>query len=205
MIVPCAVFAGAAATWGRRHWNHPAGFAPCFVLLAVLATLTWRQSRMYADAETLYRTTIDRNPNCWLAHNNLGEVLTHRGRFGEAQVQFQKAVDIRPYMIDLNNLAWSLATSPEASLRNGAKAVETARRAMELSDGRQPAILDTLAAAYAEAGRFPEAVETVRKAIALASEQKQPDVEESLREKIAIYEAGKPFRETPQAAAAARH
>ena len=107
-------------------------------------------------------------------------------------------------MIDLNNLAWSLATSPEASLRNGAKAVETARRAMELSDGRQPAILDTLAAAYAEAGRFPEAVETVRKAIALASEQKQPDVEESLREKIAIYEAGKPFRETPQAAAAAR-
>ena len=67
MIVPCAVFAGAAATWGRRHWNHPAGFAPCFVLLAVLATLTWRQSRMYADAETLYRTTIDRNPNCWLA------------------------------------------------------------------------------------------------------------------------------------------
>ena len=48
-------------------------------LLAILATLTFRQSRMYADKETLYRTTLDRNPNCWLVQNNLGNLLSDEG------------------------------------------------------------------------------------------------------------------------------
>ena len=65
--------------------------------------------------------------------------------------------------------AWMLATNPNASVRNGAEAVELAQRAVELSGGREPAILDTLAAAYAEAGRFPEAVKTAQRAAALAS------------------------------------
>ena len=71
----------------------------------------------------------------------------------------------------MNCLAWVLATCPEASVRNGAEAVELARRAVKLSDGREPAILGTLAAAYAEAGRFPEAVQTARKALELATQQ----------------------------------
>ena len=57
-------------------------------------------------------------------------------------------------------MAWLLATSPEASLRDGARAVELAQRAVRLTGGREPDALDTLAAAYAEAGRFAEAVET---------------------------------------------
>ncbi len=81
MIVPCAMFAAVAATLGhRRLWHRPAGYVWCIALLAVLAGLTWQQSRMYADAETLYRTTIDRNPNCWMAYNNLGNrMLARRG------------------------------------------------------------------------------------------------------------------------------
>jgi tetratricopeptide (TPR) repeat protein len=64
--------------------------------LALLAVMSWRQSRMYADVESLYQTTIDRNPDCWMAHTNLGVVLAARGQFDEAIAQYQKALDIKP-------------------------------------------------------------------------------------------------------------
>ena len=82
----------------------------CLGLLATLATLTWRQSRMYADVETLYRTTIDRNPDCWLAHNNLGLALAGRGQVDEAIAHYQKALEIKPdYAEAHNNLGIALA------------------------------------------------------------------------------------------------
>ncbi len=73
-------------------WNRPAGYTACLLLLAILATLSWRQSRMYADLETLYRVTIDRNPDCWMANYNLGVFLADHQRFDEAEVQFQLAL-----------------------------------------------------------------------------------------------------------------
>jgi hypothetical protein len=65
-----------------------------------------------------------------------------------------------------------------------------------LSGGREPAVLDTLAAAYAEAGRFPEAVETARRAQALATQQSKRPLVEALAARIALYEARAPFHET---------
>jgi tetratricopeptide (TPR) repeat protein len=94
-----------------------------------------------------------------------------------------------------NNLAWLLATCPDASVRDGAKAIELAQQAVKLSGGKDPGFLDTLAAAYAEAGHFFQAVETARKALVLAKQQKQQLLVHSLRARIALYEAGKPFRE----------
>ena len=73
--------------------------------------------------------------------------------------------------------------------------MELAQRAVKLSGGQDPAILGTLAAAYAEAGRFSEAVQTARKAADLAVQQKQQPLADALRAKIALYEAGKPFRQ----------
>ncbi len=61
-----------------RLSSRPAGYLLCLMLLAALATLTWRQSQMYGDIETLYGKTIAENPDCWLAHNNLGNVLQSR-------------------------------------------------------------------------------------------------------------------------------
>ncbi len=103
----------------------------------------------------------------------------------------------------LNDTAWMLATNPNASIRNGAEAVELAERAVQLSDGREPAIMGTLAAAYAEAGKFPEAVQTGRKALELATQQNKQSLAESIKAKIPLYEAGTPFREIPQAASSA--
>ena len=100
----------------------------------------------------------------------------------------------------LNDTAWMLATNPNASIRNGAEAVELAQRAVQLSDNREPAILNTLAAAYAEAGRFSEALETARKAANLAARQNNRPLAESIKAKIPLYDAGTPFREMPQPA-----
>jgi len=66
------------------------------MLLLVLGILTWRQCGMYADQETLWRVTMAKNPNSWLAHNNLGKELLRTGRVDEAIIQYQKAVEIEP-------------------------------------------------------------------------------------------------------------
>ncbi len=100
----------------------------------------------------------------------------------------------------LNDTAWVLATNPNASIRNGTEAVGLAQRAVRLSDGKEPAVLGTLAAAYAEAGRFSEAVQTARKALDLATEQNKQSLAESLKAKMALYEAGTPFRDIQQSA-----
>jgi tetratricopeptide (TPR) repeat protein len=89
-----------------------------------------------------------------------------------------------------NNLAWLLATSPKASLRNGDKAVELAQQANALTGGKNPNILDTLAAAFAEAGRFDDAMRTAQKALELARAAGQQDLVEELNGEMKRYEAG---------------
>ena len=68
----------------------------CAMLLLVLGTLTWKQCGMYVDAVTLWQTTLRRNPDCWIAHNNLGIRLSQKGRTDEAIPHFQKALEIKP-------------------------------------------------------------------------------------------------------------
>ena len=70
------------------------GFAA--VVLPLLGALTWQQSRMYTDMETLWRTTLARNPACWMAHINLGSALFSKGQIDEATSQFQEAVRLKP-------------------------------------------------------------------------------------------------------------
>jgi Flp pilus assembly protein TadD len=83
-------------------------------------------------------------------------------------------------------------------LRNGAEAVELARRAAGLSKENDPAILDTLAAALAEQGNYAEAVATARRALDLATRQNSAALAGELREAIATYEAQAPWRESPK-------
>jgi tetratricopeptide (TPR) repeat protein len=341
----------------------------CGTLLAVLCVLTWRQCGMYANIETLWRTTLAWNPNSSLAHNNLGNIFLQNGRVDEAMKQFQKALDIEPrYALAHNNLgaalyqkgqvdeavahyqkaleiepryaqahnnlgivlfqkgqvdeamahfqkalaiqpnnaeiynnfgnallgkgeaagaircfqkaveiapdfagaqenlglilfqkgqvdeaivhyqkavalqpvnaefqynlgyalflkgetrgaiahyqrslelqpqnaiagknlAWILATCPEASVRNGPKAVELAEQAARLSGGTNSIFIGTLAAAYAEAGRFSEAVEMAQRARQLAADQNNAALVDVLQMQIGLYQAGTPFRDASQ-------
>jgi Flp pilus assembly protein TadD len=95
----------------------------------------------------------------------------------------------------LNDTAWLLATSPDASIRNGPEAVTLAERAVQLSHHQEPAILGTLAAAYAEARRFADAVQVATQAMQLAARVNNPNLVESLKAKIPLYRDKTPFRE----------
>jgi tetratricopeptide (TPR) repeat protein len=87
-----------------------------------------------------------------------------------------------------------LATAPEASQRNGSKALELARQANLLTGGENPFILRTLAAACAEAGRFAEAVETAQHALRLAEAQSNMALAGTLQTELKFYQAGTPWR-----------
>ena len=95
----------------------------------------------------------------------------------------------------LNNLAWILATSPDDGLRNGTEAVRLAERACELTHYDEPLFIGTLAAAYAESGRFPEAVTTAEKAEQLATTAGLTDVAAKNRQLLELYRAGKSYHE----------
>ena len=131
------------------------------------------------------------------AYNCLGFIFLRQGQAGEAVANFQKALELQPNNADAHKyLAWIMATCPDASVRNGTQAVELAEQAEQLSGGGNPAILATLAAAYAEAGRFPEAVTTAQKALQLVESQTNAaSVINDLQTQIKCYQAGLPFRD----------
>ena len=131
---------------------------------------------------------------------NFRKALQTNPRNAIAMKQWNLAIDLHPGDVRLlDAMAWLLATSPEASLRNGAKAVELAQRAARLSGGREPAILDTLAAAYAEAGRFGEAIETADRARKLAVDRGNHALAEAIEKRLALYRKKVPFRDAPPA------
>ncbi len=94
-------------------------------------------------------------------------------------------------------MAWILATSVDSSVRNGSEALVLARRAAQLTAGKNPMALDALAAAYAETGKFADAIQTARTALDLARQANDEAVMDSLKDRIALYEEGKPFRSPP--------
>ncbi len=305
------------------------------LVVASLGTLTWRQAATYTDIETLWRTTLARNPECWMAQTNLGLVLLQKGeiddgiahyrlalqmqpdswdaeynlgtallgkgqvdeailhcekavamrptdpdaqvslgdalfqkgRIDEAIAHYQKAITVHPdhflarYSLGhallekgeldsaiqvcrsalllrpsdadcqttlaialeekgnpaeaiqhyqnalefapqsistLTNLAWLLATSQDASLRNGLKAVELAKQADRLVGGTNALVLRTLAAAYGENGEFANAIRTAQSAMQLARMHGEDALRMDLDQQIALYKLGMPYRDTPK-------
>ena len=95
----------------------------------------------------------------------------------------------------LNRAGWLLATSADPQVRNGPRAVDLALHATRLTNGQDVVSLDTLAAAYAEVGRFAEAAATATEAIRLASRQRRADILPEIEARLALYRAGRPFRQ----------
>ena len=101
----------------------------------------------------------------------------------------------------LNDLAWQRATCPEAELRDGRAAVKLAQQAVRLADARSPEILDTLAAAYAEAGMFSQATAAISEALDLARQQNKADLVEKLKARLWLYNVLEtPYHQPPKAA-----
>ncbi|MCI0746899.1 MAG: tetratricopeptide repeat protein, partial [Verrucomicrobia subdivision 3 bacterium] len=140
--------------------------------------------------------TVNLRPQHALAHRYLADALGAAGRVGEAMQHYRQTLKIDPKQFEAaNNLAWQLATSPDASLRDGKEAVRLAEIACELTEYRVPQMLGTLAAACAEAGDFTRAVEYARKAELLATQQHNAQLAERNRQLRQKYEAQQPHRE----------
>ena len=145
--------------WSHRRWL--CGMTSSLVLV-ILMECAWRQTFFLVQQRSAWTHTLACTSQNSVAHGSLGLVLANRGQFGEATTHYRKAIKIKANFAQThNNLAWLQATCPEATLRNGVEAIKHAQHANQLTGGRLPDMLDTLAAAYAEAGRFPEAAATV--------------------------------------------
>jgi tetratricopeptide (TPR) repeat protein len=161
------------------------------------------------EAMAQFTETLSLAPQHPDAHFQLAVLLAKQGKTAEAVAQYRLAKNVPPSAPDsgvMNNLAWILAASPSPELRNGAEAVKLAARACELDNGRQPMFLGTLAAAYAEAGRFDEAVATAQQAhdlaLKLAAEAHKPAEEKAAKdlaarnlELLEIYRSRQPYHE----------
>jgi hypothetical protein len=95
----------------------------------------------------------------------------------------------------MNNLAWDLATNPDAKKRNGTKAIELALRACSATQYKQAIFIGTLAAAYAEAGRFEDAIKTAAQAQSLAAAEGQKELATRNAELLNLYRARVPYHE----------
>ncbi len=333
-IGPIALASAGIVTLSDRFTHYRAVIVSAALLVvAGFGTLTWRQAATYSDIETLWRTTLARNPECWMAHTNIGIVFLQQGKIDDAiahyrlalQMQadswdaeynlgtalvakgqvdeailhceravgmrptdpdaqvslgdallrkgriddaidhyqkammaradhflaryglcqallekgeldsaiqvcrsalvlwpldadchtalaialeekgepaeaiehYEKALEVAPRSIStLTNLAWLLATSPDASLRNGPKALDLASQAERLVGGTNTLVLRTLAAAYAENGQFANAIRTARSAMELARMHGENSLATDLDQQIALYQLRMPYRHT---------
>lgn len=199
-----------SAYWQNREtlWTHTLACTTDNDLAHVnLGTVFYQEGKM-DEAIAQYKMALQIIPNNTSVHVdrtktlleslhfNLAEALLRKGRAEEASAQYQMALQIEPADAEVqNNLAWLLATCPQASLRDGDKAVQLARQANEAADGKNPVILGTLAAALAETRHFGDAVQSARKAIELARAAGRQDLATRLNEELQRYAVGLPLHQ----------
>ena len=171
--------------------------------IAALALATRSELRHWRDSEALFRRALAVTEGSFIAHAQLGAALLEQGRGAEAAAQWEEAVRLRPDFLEAaNNLAWLLATTPDAALRDPARALAVAESAARLAEADRDAapaelasVLDTLAAAQAAAGRFPAAATTAARAADLAASAGDAPLAADLRGRAALYRAGLPYVE----------
>ncbi|MGD0429285.1 MAG: tetratricopeptide repeat protein [Candidatus Acidiferrales bacterium] len=150
------------------------------------------------EAIDAWLNTVRIRPNFAAGHENLGYAFYLQGKFADSLTHLRLALDADPDRVsDLNLAASLLATCPDGSVRNGKDAVALADHAQTLTHAQDPAILDTLSAAYAETGRFPQAMEVERHAIAVATQQGKTSLTATLEAHLSRYQSNKPLREPP--------
>lgn len=137
-----------------------------------------------------YLAALRLEPESAVAHGKVADLLARQGKMEDAVGHYREALRSSPDQMGVaNSLAWLLATSRDPRVRDAAEAVRLAERACKATDFREPTFLNTLAAAYAEAGRFDEAIQTLRKVIPHASATQNQELVNDLERRLELYEA----------------
>ena len=149
-----------------------------------------------AEAVAEYEESLRIKPDYAEPHYNLGIILANQGRTSEAIAQYREAVRLKPgWPAALSKLAWLLATDGNQNVRNAAEAVPLAERLCEITGYQQADALNVLAAAYAEAGRFSDAIRVGQRAIDVATVAGQSELAQQIQERLRLYQAGRPFHQ----------
>lgn len=187
------VIEGAAELRESLHLN-PTNTESQFNLALAL-----NQEKQWKEAAELFGKTVgdgSRDPN---AHFQFAVALEHSDSVRPAMSQYAAALLLLPDFPDaLDGLAWIICTSPDAKLRNAEQAIGMSERACDLTGRKDPAKLKTLGAAYAEAGRFEEAVAVTQAAHDLAANAKRDALAEECRAMVKQFQASKPWRVAPE-------
>ena len=147
-------------------------------------------------AEAHLRRSLELDPRHGEVRTNLGELLERSGRVEEAMAQWRQALARNPQLAyAANNLAWTLATHADPGLRDGGEALRLALHSAELTGHTDAGVLDTLAAAQAETGRYDEALATARQARERAAAAGDVALADAIDRRAALYAAGRPFRQ----------
>ena len=142
---------------------------------------------------------VDLQPREAVARAELAALLHGRHRTAEAIAQYRESLRLLPDLPEaLNDLAWILATHPQPEFRDGAEAVRLAEHACQLTENKRALLVGTLAAAYAETGRFDDAVKAAERARDTAQAAGEQPIADTNRKLLELYRAGKPCRETAQ-------
>ncbi len=166
-----------------------ATYVPAYINRGIVRAAMGDNKKAMAD----YNVAVMLDPGSSLAYVNRGLLSEADGDYQKAFADFDKAVHLDSGdALAYNNLAWLLATCPQAALRDGRKAVEFAKKACELAQGKNPDWVDPLAAAYAEAGDFARAIKWETEYL------KTPRLAESKAAgaagRLKLYQAGRPYR-----------
>jgi spermidine synthase len=141
-----------------------------------------------------YNEALRIDPSYASAHHNLARTLAAADKIPAAITHFNEAIRLRPNWISpINNLALILATHEDPELRNGAEAVKLAEQACELTNYERPELLGTLAAAYAAAGRFSDAVAAAEGGLELAQSSGLEELSEEIQDNLRLFKADQPY------------
>jgi protein O-mannosyl-transferase len=201
IVMTLAFVARVQASYWRDSeilWNHTIAVTnDNYFAHASLADLLMRSGRV-AEAMGHSKEALRIRPGDANAENNLGLALLQTGDTKGAVEHLEKALEIDPGLMNAEvNLAWVLSTSSDDSLRNGARAVQLAEDVVGNAGHPNAIVLRTLAAAYAEVGRFDDAIATAEQAIALAKAAGNEGLISDLERSVSAFRANQPLRSGP--------
>ncbi len=179
-----------------EHLAEAVRIRPSYPDARVNLGLALAQAGRLDDAERELRAALEVNPDHSGAHDALGRLRTAKGDLAGALAHYRESLRVQPDSpAAARQLAWTLATARDPAVRDGAEAVRIAEAASRRAQDANPRLLDALAAAYAETGRFAEAVTAEQKAIGLAAASGRGELIDEFRTRLELYERREPFRQ----------
>jgi Flp pilus assembly protein TadD len=186
-------YAQAVEEFQKALAEEPKHVESLYLLASCLARLDRED-----EAISYARKAVALAPNSVLVYGLLGGLYSSLGQYGDALAYLETAYAAHPGDVTVaNNLAWLLATCPEPRYRDGPRALRLAEWACQATSYKSPPLLDSLAAAHAEVGRFDQAIATTRQAMEIVRRNPKASTE-TLESRLKLYEAGKPYRESPK-------